>query len=342
MDTEQIAETKEKAVLWKELLQVTDNDFDPAVLTQYLEAIQDEPSQQFTVDVEEMLAKFKCRHQVLMESVFSRSLCPASQVCQKEEKQQSRFQRIKRSGKALMIAAAVLSCVTIVAAGENKTLIAEWGAELLHFYGREEPHQTYWKSEDGRMIYFSDGSAIDRYGSITPDEEKLYLEGKMTKEEILARHADEHSEMEEETRKARENGELVPVQVGPLPFKVDETIQEAAAQYGITEKLFPTWVPEDLERAYTQVTLYENGELRALSTFYEDKSTDRNVDFSYDIYNLEGAYVIEKDSRPVEIYTKGGVDYYLVYNLDTVNASAVVGQRMINIGGRISMDELKK
>jgi hypothetical protein len=331
-------EEAEKVTLWRELSQVFDDDFDPAMLTQYLETIQDEPSQQIDVDVEQMLADFKCSHQMLLGNLFALSLC----TTHKEQKQQSRFRQIKRSGKAMIIAAAVLSCVTIMAAGANSTLIAEWGDEVLRLWGKEAPHQTYQKSENGNMIYFSDGVVMESPGSITPEEEKLYLAGKMTKEEILARHAEERAKIEEESRKELENTDVVSVRVGPQPFKVDATIQEAVAQYGITEKLFPTWIPDGMEWDYTSVLLREDGSFRAASAFYKDKNSDRNVDFGCDIYHPEGTYLVEKDSRSLEIYTKGGVEYYLVYNLDTVNASAVVGNRMIDIGGRISMEELKK
>lgn len=331
-------EGAEKAALWRELCQVFDDDFDPAMLTQYLETIQDEPSQQIDINVEQMLADFKCSHQMLLGNLFALSLCTA----QKEQKQQSRFRQIKRSGKAMIIAAAVLSCVTIMASGANKTLVAEWGDEVLRLWGKEAPHQAYQKSEDGNTIYFSDGIVMESPGSITPEEEKLYLAGKMTKEEILARHAEERARIEEENRKELENTDVVPVRVGPQPFKVDATIQEAVAQYGITEKLFPTWIPDGMEWDYTSVLLREDGSFRAASAFYEDKNSDRNVDFGCDIYHPEGTYIVEKDSRPLEIYTKGGVEYHLVYNLDMVTASAVVGNRIIDIGGRISMEELKK
>lgn len=52
--------------------------------------------------------------------------------------------------------------------------------------------------------------------------------------------------------------------------------------------------------------------------------------------------LIEKDAAPVETYTKNGRAFYIVSNLDYTTATWANDDIMVNIGGQLSVDEVKK
>lgn len=125
-----------------------------------------------------------------------------------------------------------------------------------------------------------------------------------------------------------------PVQEDPREFT---SLQEMLAAEKRDSSIVPTWIPEGfildkiekdsspMREIYT--VCYMNGEtaLRILVTSY----------LSEDIRNHE----IKND--PVEIYSRNGIDYYILENEDQLRAVWFVNSCECYISGDVSIDELK-
>lgn len=116
-----------------------------------------------------------------------------------------------------------------------------------------------------------------------------------------------------------------------------QNIPEVLADMGITEPLYPKWLPEDLARAEVQIIetplfLYENyiGDKHCLSI------TISLVD------NSETAvYQKEYSNTPIE-YFAGNTTHYLIEDIDQISAIWHTEHYTVLIVGNISMEEMKK
>lgn len=116
-----------------------------------------------------------------------------------------------------------------------------------------------------------------------------------------------------------------------------KSLQDALMQYSVTEKLVPTWMPEG----------YKNKDLSVVSTprmlninaIYE-KNDERLI---IKICHTIGAPAkqVEKSDDLFEIYTLGGVDYYIFSNNSNLQAKWSIGEFECVIGGNITLEEMK-
>lgn len=116
-----------------------------------------------------------------------------------------------------------------------------------------------------------------------------------------------------------------------------KSLQDALMQYSVTEKLVPTWMPEG----------YKNKDLSVVSTprmlninaIYE-KNDERLI---IKICHTIGAPAkqVEKSDDLFEIYTLGGVDYYIFSNNSNLQAKWSIGEFECVIGDNITLEEMK-
>lgn len=121
-----------------------------------------------------------------------------------------------------------------------------------------------------------------------------------------------------------------------------DLFQKALKDCGLPTDLAPSWYP----KGYTSELNVWNDDA-SLGKFI--RLSFMNEDGSYfailvDQYNdIEDAQMlIEKDTEPVETYIKDGRTFYIVSNLDHTTAAWADDEVMVNIGGHLSVDEIKK
>ena len=135
--------------------------------------------------------------------------------------------------------------------------------------------------------------------------------------------------------------EAEPVVPADVVYGEDERefadMQTALDAYGVTEKLVPAWMPEGYELTEMHVAVMPNGNTwHALYTRGEDNLivSVRRMNEGF------GGATYEKDDGEVTVYEMGGVEHYLMTNLDYELAVWTVDDFECSITGSISRDEL--
>ena len=115
------------------------------------------------------------------------------------------------------------------------------------------------------------------------------------------------------------------------------SLEDALAQYEITEKVAPRWLPD----GYTceNLLVKESPKEISLHAVYKNNDTELIISIRQTI-GIE-ANQIEKSEDLIEIYTVNGLDYYLFSNNSTLQAAWVIGEFECIIGGKITLEELK-
>ena len=113
------------------------------------------------------------------------------------------------------------------------------------------------------------------------------------------------------------------------------SLQEAAEAFGITEPMVPTWVPERFELMHVTAT---NRKERIL--IYGDYVSGE--DFLQIRYNeIEpNSNTVEKEDNPVNYYSSGNVEHYLVSDLGWTKAIWQNGSLECCIAGNTSEQEM--
>jgi len=99
----------------------------------------------------------------------------------------------------------------------------------------------------------------------------------------------------------------------PIP-KEYQSLQEALADYGITEQLVPTWIPDGymLEEISVRTSPIDSKvEFRA-----DYKNSEASLSMRYVYRSALATRAYERDETEVEIYEMGGIQHYLFKNLE--------------------------
>lgn len=257
---------------------------------------------------------------------------------------QSKHRRFSMRGLRILVAAVVtLASLMAVAAG---SYLSDWlaGWSDGHFgFQRSQSEFDVQTTEDGTVV-FPDGTQIESLPTdITPEEEQLYLEGKLTMEELEARVAERTAAYEAEMPDPDTylpSGDPGFIEI----IRETGTVEEVLAKYGEDKNPFPTWLPDGFEQVVAQVTTDSRYQSTEFDFCYQSTDdSDKYITFGtmHISPNSDGG-IYEKDSRPVEEYTHNGLKYYLFYNLDNVVAVTHIGDYELGITGHIPMDEMKK
>ena len=285
------------------------------------------------IDVEASLKKFKTEH----AEFFVKPRRPhhwAYRVC--------------------VAAAAVFVANTVCAFALGHSLFdyaAKWGAETFGFYRDDFP-----TSKDGKIIYYPDGSWDDRTNMPDYDHETY-----------TALPENNTSSIEEyaQTLEPAEKSEPLP-EYADLPdtdlsnvglaksdsawddghmtewFNIENaTLADTLSALGIKTKMAPLWLPYGYEQAYIKMTKdYLLGE-DSIFAKYEDHTKHSEMFVMISKVTDSSSGTIEKDDRPVIEYTKENTTWYIMHNLQRLNAAAMMDDYEVLISAPISVDEMK-
>ena len=117
-----------------------------------------------------------------------------------------------------------------------------------------------------------------------------------------------------------------------------KSLHDALAQYKVSEKLVPAWMPE----GYTCQDLQTMNTPRVLniSAVYEKNGEQLIIKIRQTI-GVQAPQV-EKNDDFIELYVVDGVEYYIFSNTETLQAAWSIGEFECIIGGNITLEEMKK
>ena len=113
---------------------------------------------------------------------------------------------------------------------------------------------------------------------------------------------------------------------------------------GINSPIVPKKIPQGY--VLNQINVYKDYRFNTLDilAYYEYTADPDKPGFIITVNTITeelGASHIEKDSRPVIEYQKGGTTWYIMHNLEHLNAVTMLGRYEVGFGGDISVDEMK-
>lgn len=115
-----------------------------------------------------------------------------------------------------------------------------------------------------------------------------------------------------------------------------ENIPSVLKELGITEPLYPSWIPEDLvltDSAYDKERLL----------FFEAyRSDDRFLSITVSEITGSETAVYQKEADPPQQYTTGNVTHYLFTDSDQISAVWFSGNYTTLIVGNITLDEMRE
>ena len=268
------------------------------------------------VDVEASLKKFKTEH----AEFFVKPRRPhhwAYRVC--------------------VAAAAVFVANTVCAFALGHSLFnyaAKWGAETFGFYRDDFP-----TSKDGKIIYYPDGSWDDRTNMPDYDHETYTALPESNTSSI-----EEYAQTLEPAEKC-----------DPLPEYADLPDTDLSS-FGL-EKSASIWddghMTEwfNIENATLADTLsalriktkmaYLLGE-DSIFAKYEDHTKHSEMFVMISKVTDSSSGTIEKDDRPVLEYVKENTTWYIMHNLQQINAVSLTENYQVLISAPVSVDEMKE
>ncbi len=108
------------------------------------------------------------------------------------------------------------------------------------------------------------------------------------------------------------------------------------ASLGITEPLYPTWLPEDLKRVKVKIS---EEPLLLLEHYQGD---DRELSITISPITDFGTFVYQKEDEPPEKYISNDVEHYLILNTNELSAVWNTGNYNVLIVGNITSSEMKR
>ena len=116
-----------------------------------------------------------------------------------------------------------------------------------------------------------------------------------------------------------------------------KSLQDALNDREITEKLVPTWMPNEYKSKDLQVA--RTPRVLNISAVYEKDGSELIIKIRQTI-GVQ-AEQVEKNDDLLETYTIDGVEYYIFSNNANLQAAWSIGEFECIIGGNITLDEMK-
>ena len=116
-----------------------------------------------------------------------------------------------------------------------------------------------------------------------------------------------------------------------------KSLQDALAKENITEKLVPMWLPEGYKSKDLNVMTSPKG--RTIYAIYEENGSELVIKIRQTIG--VPATQVEKSDDLFEIYTLGGIEYYIFSNNENLQVKWSIGEFECVIGGSITLEEMK-
>lgn len=125
--------------------------------------------------------------------------------------------------------------------------------------------------------------------------------------------------------------------VTEAPEDVDvQGIQSALAELGITESVYPTWIPEDL---MCTIVVFETNPV-FLHEFYSNN--ERTLSITIVPSSGSDAAVYQRDESLLEEYIVGGTIHYIFYDIDQYSAVWYTENYNVLIVGSIALSDMKR
>ena len=306
-------------------------------LEQYLQTQTDAPE----IDTEASLKKFKADHkEFFVKPHRGRRLCY----------------------RIFVVAAAVFAAGTVfaLATGHNPfDYAAMWGAETFGFYRDDFP-----TSKDGKIIYYPDGSWEDRSNMPDYDHETYTaLPENNEVEEIdpTAPLGSEHNPKPIEEKVDPEYADIPDTDLSSVGLQktdsvwdtshiiesfdiINADLQTTLHGLGITAPMVPTMLPK--EYSLRQINIMKDYFTKGIDILadYPNNTDDTAVGIIITV-STKTEYdhrTIEKDDRAVIEYSKNDTIWYIMHNLQHLNAAAMIDGYEVIISGDIDVDEMKK
>lgn len=117
-----------------------------------------------------------------------------------------------------------------------------------------------------------------------------------------------------------------------------KSLQDALDKMNITQKLIPTWLPNDYLNK--DLSIMESPRVRNISATYNKNGSDLIIKICQTI-GVQAPQV-EKNDDFLELYVVDGVEYYIFSNTETLQAAWSIGEFECIIGGKITLEEMKR
>lgn len=257
--------------------------------------------------------------------------------------------------RVCVAAAAVFVANTVCAFALGHSLFnyaAKWGAETFGFYRDDFP-----TSKDGKIIYYPDGSWDDRTNMPDYDHETYTALPESNTSSI-----EEYAQTLEPAEKCDPLPEYADLPDTDLSsfgleksasiwddghmtewFNIENaTLADTLSALRIKTKMAPLWLPDGYKQTYIKMTKdYLLGK-DSIFTNYEDNAKHSEMFVLISKVTDSSTGTIEKDDRPVIEYTKENTTWYIMHNLQQINAVALTENYQVLISAPVSVDEMKK
>lgn len=123
--------------------------------------------------------------------------------------------------------------------------------------------------------------------------------------------------------------------------KIGEELRQILQEYGITESVVPSWLPDGFELAdEIAVEDYPDFNETEFFAFYSDGEDSCTISVTRTDQQVHGS-TYEKGSGSPEVYTSGGVEYYIFQNTESILAAWYMDNLECSINTTMSESDLK-
>ena len=336
------------ARLKEQLEQMDETAFDESVFRDYLRELGDTVEPEQPIDVQASLRDFEQKHAVLIAQLDRQA---------QSRKAASRSAHRRRLGYRLLLiaaAVAVLNAMCIAAFGRGLGhYTAKWGSETFGFFQGDD----FETSSDGKIIYYPDGRIDDRTNMPDYDHETYTALPENNTSSI-----EEYAQTLEPAEKCDPLPEYADLPDTDLSsfgleksasiwddghmtewFNIENaTLADTLSALRIKTKMAPLWLPDGYKQTYIKMTKdYLLGK-DSIFTNYEDNAKHSEMFVLISKVTDSSTGTIEKDDRPVIEYTKENTTWYIMHNLQQINAVALTENYQVLISAPVSVDEMKE
>lgn len=128
---------------------------------------------------------------------------------------------------------------------------------------------------------------------------------------------------------------------GSSDSQIGAELRQVLQEYGITESVVPSWLPDGFELAdEISVEDYPDFNETEFYAFYSDGENSCTISVTRTSQQVQGS-TYEKSSGSPDVYTSGDVDYYIFQNSDSILAAWYVDNLECSINTTMSESDLK-
>lgn len=121
-----------------------------------------------------------------------------------------------------------------------------------------------------------------------------------------------------------------------------EELRQALAEHGITEKVVPTWMPEDFKiRGDVFVKEFDGSKETQFFALYADGQDSISIAVTNSIGQISNK-IYEKTDIPPSVYIAGGVEHYIFNNTNSLGVVWYAGKLECSIDTTLSQSYLEK